>query len=57
MGWDLIFQALTEKKDLSNQQITWAMAQILEGKAGNDQIKQFLLGLKARVRVQVRLRH
>ena len=48
MGWDLIFQALTEKKDLSNQQITWAMAQILEGKAGNDQIKQFLLGLKAK---------
>jgi anthranilate phosphoribosyltransferase len=48
MGWDLIFQGLTEKKDLSNQQITWAMAQILEGKAGNDQIKQFLLGLKAK---------
>ena len=46
MSWDEVFTSLTNKSDLSNEQITWAMAQILEGKAGNDQIKQFLLGLK-----------
>ena len=46
MSWDAVFTSLTNKSDLSNEQITWAMAQILEGKAGNDQIKQFLLGLK-----------
>lgn len=46
MSWDAVFTSLTNKSDLSHEQITWAMAQILEGKAGNDQIKQFLLGLK-----------
>jgi len=46
MSWDEVFTSLTNKSDLSNEQITWAMAQILEGKAGHDQIKQFLLGLK-----------
>lgn len=46
MSWDAVFTSLTNKSDLSDEQITWAMAQILEGKAGNDQIKQFLLGLK-----------
>ena len=46
MSWDEVFTSLTNKSDLSNEQVTWAMAQILEGKAGNDQIKQFLLGLK-----------
>ena len=46
MSWNAVFTSLTNKTDLSNEQITWAMAQILEGKAGNDQIKQFLEGPK-----------
>ena len=48
MAWDLIFNSLSSAEDLSSEQITWAMGQILEGKASNDQIKQFLLGLKAK---------
>ena len=48
MAWDLIFNSLSAAEDLSSDQITWAMGQILEGKASNDQIKQFLLGLKAK---------
>jgi anthranilate phosphoribosyltransferase len=48
MAWDLIFNSLSATEDLSADQITWAMGQILEGKASNDQIKQFLLGLKAK---------
>ena len=48
MAWDLIFNSLSAVEDLSSDQITWAMGQILEGKASNDQIKQFLLGLKAK---------
>jgi anthranilate phosphoribosyltransferase len=48
MAWDLIFNSLSVAEDLSADQITWAMGQILEGKASNDQIKQFLLGLKAK---------
>jgi anthranilate phosphoribosyltransferase len=48
MAWDLIFNSLSAAEDLSADHITWAMGQILEGKASNDQIKQFLLGLKAK---------
>ena len=48
MSWDLILKLLSDKSDLSSEQITWAMSQILEGKASNDEIKQFLTGLKAK---------
>ena len=48
MAWDLIFKSLSSAEDLSSDQITWSMGQILEGQASNDQIKQFLLGLKAK---------
>lgn len=48
MAWDLIFNSLSAAEDLSSEQITWAMGQILEGKASNHQIKQFLLGLKVK---------
>jgi anthranilate phosphoribosyltransferase len=48
MSWDLILKLLSDKSDLSSEQITWAMTQILEGKASNDEIKQFLTGLKAK---------
>ena len=48
MSWDLILKSLSDKSDLSKDQITWAMSQILEGKASNDEIKQFLIGLKSK---------
>ncbi len=48
ISWDELFEALTHKKDLSNLQVTWAMSQILDGFAHNDQIKNFLLLLKAK---------
>jgi len=48
MSWELIIKSLSDKSDLSNEQITWAMSQILEGKASNDEIKQFLTGLKSK---------
>ena len=48
MAWDLIFTSLSAAEDLSSDQITWAMGQILEGQSSDDQIKQFLLGLKAK---------
>lgn len=48
MTWELILKSLSEKSDLTNDQITWAMAQVLEGKASNDEIKQFLTGLKSK---------
>ena len=48
MSWDLILKSLSDKSDLSNEQITWVMSQILEGKASNDEIKQFLTGLKSK---------
>jgi len=36
MKWDQIFAALADKKDLSNEQITWGMSQILEGVASSE---------------------
>ena len=39
MKWDQIFAALADKKDLSNEQVTWGMSQILEGAASNEDIK------------------
>jgi anthranilate phosphoribosyltransferase len=48
MTWELILKSLSEKSDLTNDQITWAMSQILEGKASNNEIKDFLLGLKSK---------
>jgi anthranilate phosphoribosyltransferase len=46
MNWDLVTTSLSNKVDLSADLITWAMSEILEGKANNEQIKSFLLGLK-----------
>jgi anthranilate phosphoribosyltransferase len=42
MKWDQIFAALADKKDLSNEQVTWGMSQILEGAASNEDINYFL---------------
>jgi anthranilate phosphoribosyltransferase len=46
MSWEEIFTALASGVDLSNSEVTWAMGQILDGKADVAQIKHFLLGLK-----------
>jgi len=48
MNWELILKSLSDKSDLTNDQITWAMSQILEGKASNNEIKDFLIGLKTK---------
>ena len=48
MTWELILKSLSDKSDLTNDQVTWAMSQILEGKASNKEIKDFLIGLKAK---------
>ena len=46
MNWDLILSSLENKTDLSSEQARWAMSEILRGKAENEEIKQFLIGLK-----------
>lgn len=46
MSWDAIFSSLAKKVDLTSDQATWAMSEILQAKASNEQIKEFLLGLK-----------
>jgi anthranilate phosphoribosyltransferase len=48
MTWELILKSLSDKTDLTNDQVTWAMSQILEGKASNNEIKDFLMGLKTK---------
>ena len=48
MNWEQVLHSLDEKQDLSNEQVTWAMSQILEGFAENTRIKHFLSGLKAK---------
>lgn len=48
MNWELILKSLSNKTDLTNDQINWAMSQILEGKASNSEIKDFLIGLKTK---------
>ena len=48
MNWELILKSLSDKSDLTIDQVTWAMSQILEGKASNNEIKDFLLGLKTK---------
>ena len=48
MNWELILKSLSDKSDLTNDQVTWAMSQILEGKASNNEIKDFLIGLKTK---------
>ena len=46
MSWELILSSLAGKVDLTNDQAMWAMSEILKGNATNEQIKEFLLGLK-----------
>ena len=47
-SWSSIMIALEQGVDLSTEETHWSMGQILEGKASDEQIKCFLLGLKAK---------
>ncbi len=44
--WDGIFKSLSDAKDLTSNQTSWAMSQILSGSAETEIIKKFLLSLK-----------
>ena len=44
--WDGIFESLSDAKDLTSAQTSWAMSQILSGSAETEIIKKFLLSLK-----------
>ncbi|MFM8446321.1 MAG: anthranilate phosphoribosyltransferase, partial [Actinomycetota bacterium] len=44
--WDQLLDKLTSRQDLSVGEIRFAMTEILEGRAGELQIKEFLLGMK-----------
>ncbi|MFM8961036.1 MAG: anthranilate phosphoribosyltransferase, partial [Actinomycetota bacterium] len=44
--WDQLLDKLTSRQDLSIGEIRFAMTEILEGRAGELQIKEFLLGMK-----------
>ena len=48
LTWDDVTSTLERKVDLSSSQIRWAMNQILNGSADPDEMKKFLLGLKAK---------
>ena len=44
--WSEIESALAAQSDLTSPQIRWAMNEILNGRADDEEIKKFLLGLK-----------
>ncbi len=44
--WDQLLDKLTSRQDLGVGEIRFAMTEILEGRAGELQIKEFLLGMK-----------
>lgn len=44
--WDGVFESLSDAKDLTSEQTSWAMSQILSGSAETEIIKKFLLSLK-----------
>ncbi len=44
--WDGVFESLSDAKDLTSDQTSWAMSQILSGSAETEIIKKFLLSLK-----------
>jgi anthranilate phosphoribosyltransferase len=46
MNWELIFSALADKRNLSNEEVSWSMSQILQGATSVEDIKHFLLGMK-----------
>jgi anthranilate phosphoribosyltransferase len=45
-SWPEIRGVLAEKQDLCSEQATWAMTQIMSGKADDQQITDFVLGLR-----------
>ena len=46
--WDRYFSILKSGLDLEPADVAWCMKQILDGKADNELIKNFLLALKAK---------
>ena len=44
--WSALLVELDNRKNLSSENVQWAMREILEGRASADEIKSFLLGLK-----------
>ena len=46
--WSSILQLLESGQDLTAEQVHWAMREILENRADSEQIKAFLLALKAK---------
>jgi len=46
--WDLVLERVESKKDLSKSEASWAMHEIMSGRATDDQMAAFLLGLKAK---------
>ncbi|NDE71538.1 MAG: anthranilate phosphoribosyltransferase [Actinobacteria bacterium] len=48
MTWDEIHNSLHHHENLTTDQVRWAMNQILSGEAKEEDIRQFLLGLKAK---------
>jgi anthranilate phosphoribosyltransferase len=46
MNWESIFSALAEKQNLSNEEVSWSMSQILQGVTSVEDIKHFLLAMK-----------
>lgn len=46
MNWELIFSALADKRNLSKEEVSWSMSQILQGATSVEDIKHFLLGMK-----------
>ena len=47
-SWSQNIEVLESLQDLSASQAQWAMREILDGRASNDEIKTFLLALKAK---------
>ena len=47
-SWSENLHILNNRGDLSVEQVQWAMREILDGRASNDEIKSFLLALKAK---------
>jgi anthranilate phosphoribosyltransferase len=46
--WGAIFERLSSRLELDQNQIKYAMSEILSGRASEDQIKQFLIELKSK---------
>ncbi len=48
ISWTEILNTLEKKQNLNPSQSIWAMNQVMDGKASDEEIKKFLLGLKSK---------